>query len=74
MQRQIKLTPLPLLLLKIGPNKDKMLEKLLPLPALAPAAPSEPAKSGPLPSVLLISPPLPLLPLLPPDVPALRLC
>lgn len=61
------LTPLPLLLLKIGPRRDRIVEKLLPPPALAPVAPSEPAKSGPLPSVLLISPPFP------PDDPALRL-
>lgn len=39
----------------MGPNRDKMLEKLLP-PGPAPVAPSEPAKSGPLPSVLLTSP------------------
>lgn len=38
----------------MGPNRDKILEKLLP-PGPAPVAPSE-AKSGPLPSVLLTSP------------------
>lgn len=46
-----------------------MLEKLLP-PALGPVAPSGPAKSGPLPSVLLTSAfPVPV-----PEDPALTLC